>query len=242
MPQPTQNSPSPAPQDFVGLLASLTSPDQLPGQNPPDQGSPNLDPADEELSWTSSESGEGVASLTYEQALRTHARYRPPERDNLPPPQTAGTAASPAAFPEPAFPSIAELPHIEDLSAKSGAASSAPAARDVRSASVTIRLSQPECARLHRRSAEAGLTVSAYLRSCVLEAESLRAQVKDALAEIKAGTKEPSHPTGEKALAASLDRDQGNEQFKPANDAVTLNRVFGHIGKLWLGLSSGNRA
>jgi predicted DNA binding CopG/RHH family protein len=226
----------------VGLLASLTSPGQLSGQNPPDQGSSNLDPANEELSWPSSELGEGVASLTYEQALRTHARYRPSGRDNLPPPQTAGTAASPAAFTKPAFPTVAEPPHIEDRPAKAGDAPSASAARDVRSASVTIRLSQPECARLHRRAAEAGLTVSAYLRSCVLEAESLRTQVKNALAEIKARTKEPSHPSGGKALAARLGGEQGNEQSRPANDAVTLNRVFGHIGKLWLGLSSGNRA
>jgi hypothetical protein len=60
---------------------------------------------------------------------------------------------------------------------------------DLRSASVTIRLSRAECARLHQRAAEAGLTVSAYLRSCAVEAEGLRAQVKQALAELKAGSK-----------------------------------------------------
>ena len=43
--------------------------------------------------------------------------------------------------------------------------------RELRTASVTIRLSTAECARLHQRAAEAGLTVSAYLRSCMLEAE-----------------------------------------------------------------------
>jgi len=51
---------------------------------------------------------------------------------------------------------------------------------------VTIRLSEAECARLRRRATEAGLTVSAYLRSCALEADKLRAQVKAALAELKA--------------------------------------------------------
>jgi hypothetical protein len=72
--------------------------------------------------------------------------------------------------------------------------------RELRSASVTIRLSRAECARLHRRAAEAGLTVSAYLRSCALEAEALRAQVKQALTELKAGNKGT--------------REQGNERPK----------------------------
>lgn len=58
-------------------------------------------------------------------------------------------------------------------------------ARNLKAASVTIRLSKEECEQLHRRAAEAGLTVSAYLRSCTFEAESLRAMVKDTLAELR---------------------------------------------------------
>lgn len=57
--------------------------------------------------------------------------------------------------------------------------------RDLRSASVTIRLSKVERVRLHERAAEAGLTISAYLRSCAIEAEALRAEVKKTLAELK---------------------------------------------------------
>ena len=38
---------------------------------------------------------------------------------------------------------------------------------------------------MRERAAEAGLTVSAYLRSCVFEVEDLRAQVKQALAEMR---------------------------------------------------------
>jgi predicted DNA binding CopG/RHH family protein len=60
-----------------------------------------------------------------------------------------------------------------------------PPELDLRTSSVTIRLSQGECARLRRRASEAGMTVSAYLRSCVLEADSLRAQVKVALGELR---------------------------------------------------------
>jgi hypothetical protein len=44
---------------------------------------------------------------------------------------------------------------------------------------------------LRKRSAEAGITVSAYLRSCAFEVETLRAQVKDAVAQMRCGTKKP---------------------------------------------------
>jgi predicted DNA binding CopG/RHH family protein len=57
-----------------------------------------------------------------------------------------------------------------------------------KSASITIRLSQAEWAQLRKRAAAADLTVSAYMRSCILEAETLRAQVKEALAELRAAT------------------------------------------------------
>jgi hypothetical protein len=56
----------------------------------------------------------------------------------------------------------------------------------LKSASITIRLSRAECAQLRQRAAEAGLTISAYLRSCAVEAESLRAQVMDTLAQMRA--------------------------------------------------------
>jgi hypothetical protein len=52
-------------------------------------------------------------------------------------------------------------------------------------ASVTVRMSREEFIQLRARSVEANLTMSAYLRSCTFEAESLRAQVKQALAELR---------------------------------------------------------
>ena len=55
-----------------------------------------------------------------------------------------------------------------------------------KSASITIRMSRAECAQLRKRADAASLTVSAYMRSCILEAETLRAQVKEALAELRA--------------------------------------------------------
>jgi hypothetical protein len=58
----------------------------------------------------------------------------------------------------------------------------------LKDASITIRMSKAECAQLHRRAAEAGLTVSAYLRSCTFEAESLRAMVKDTMAQLRSAS------------------------------------------------------
>ena len=77
----------------------------------------------------------------------------------------------------------------EDREMKNQAASFTP---EKRSASVTLRMSRAECDQIRQRAAEAGLTVSAYLRSCALEAESLRAQVKDALAAMRAAAPQPA--------------------------------------------------
>ncbi len=51
-----------------------------------------------------------------------------------------------------------------------------------------MRMTEEECVQLHHRAAEAGLTVSAYLRSCAFEVETLRAQVKEALAQLNAAS------------------------------------------------------
>jgi hypothetical protein len=55
-----------------------------------------------------------------------------------------------------------------------------------RRAVVSVRLTDVEFAQLRDRASESGISVSAYMRSCVLDAEILRAQVKQALAEMRA--------------------------------------------------------
>ena len=74
-------------------------------------------------------------------------------------------------------------------SSRQAAASGGLAIRESkrRTASITIRVSQDEQQQLHERAAEAGLSISAYLRSCIFEAESLRTQVKQALLQMRAG-------------------------------------------------------
>ncbi len=56
---------------------------------------------------------------------------------------------------------------------------------NAKAASITLRMSKEESAILRKRATVAGITVSAYIRSCIFEAEELRAQVKNALAEIR---------------------------------------------------------
>ena len=122
---------------FAGLLASMAT------------------PAKPETVWNDSELAEDVATISYEQALRTHTRS----------PIKACNAS-------------VECVPVETSSVAS-------TVKPPRTASVTIRLSEAECAQLRQRAAESGLTVSAYLRSCTLEVESLRAQVKDTLAQLR---------------------------------------------------------
>ena len=87
-------------------------------------------------------------------------------------------------------------PPSRNVSATTESATNEPAAtqKALKKASITIRLSEPECEQLRQRAAEAGLTVSAYLRSCTLEVESLRAQVKQTLAQMRSTPSRPPEP------------------------------------------------
>ena len=199
-----QPEPSPASQSFAGRLEAIAS---------PPRGNSGRDAI-----YDASGLGEDVATLSYERALRAHARYKPANRpdwlsmrakQNDP----GGRLESRALVRKEAGDALA----TQDVSLD----------RHLRTSSVTIRLNNAECARVHQLAAEAGLTVSAYLRSCTFEAEALRAQVKAALVELK--------ETGTKGS-----RDKGNEEAPPRErEGVLLTEVLGHIGKLWLGFSTG---
>ncbi len=162
MRQTDQASPSPGSSSFAGLLASLASPK-------PDAGDRISELSTDEL-------GDDVVTLSYERALQNHARYKPREPDEWSLPEAPGSERN----------DVREgFPATCGGEGRSGDAKTADD-RDLRTTSVTIRLSGAENARLHQRAAEAGVTVSAYLRSCTFEADALRAQVKSALAELRA--------------------------------------------------------
>jgi predicted DNA binding CopG/RHH family protein len=181
MQQPAEIPPSP---NFAGLLASLAAPAHKSASD-----------------WSSERADDGLeddfATLSYERALRAHARYRTAG----PTDQSLTQAADPDFFPPPTdvHKPTPETQRTAPTSRQPETVSSPTtlSERNLKCASVTIRLSQAECAQLRTRAAEAGLTVSAYLRSCTFEAESLRAMVKDTLARLRTGA-----PAEEPAVSA----------------------------------------
>jgi hypothetical protein len=123
---------------------------------------------------------EDVACLSYEQALRNRRSLR-----SVPP--LAETRLDSATM----APRTQYLAH-QEVDVKSGLnprtpvePAASPRQPGRRCSSVTVRLSAPESEQLHLRAAEAGLTVSAYLRSCAFEVESLRAEVKSTLDKLR---------------------------------------------------------
>jgi hypothetical protein len=212
---------------FAGLLAALAAPEQTPGI-PGDRSSSagwNAEASGGESvpagrkaapAWNDDDLADDVATLSYERALRTHARYSASAPTDEPPTQAAdpepislekpfslkeflseaGAAAPPAEACSAAKPKPrGSLDSVASPSPEPNRAQTTGCERNLKEASVTIRMSKAECAQLHRRAAEAGLTVSAYLRSCTFEAESLREMVKETLAELRAATSEakPAH-------------------------------------------------
>jgi hypothetical protein len=176
MQQPTETATSPTSPSFAGMLAALAAPAPKPAS-----------------AWDDDDLADDIATLSYENALKAHARYRPtdqsltqaanPETYFLEKPEAAATVTAPALHPMPFAANLESIatPEPERLRA-------AHFERNLKDASITIRMSKAESEQLHRRAAEAGLTVSAYLRSCTFEAESLRAMVKDTMVQLRTAT------------------------------------------------------
>jgi predicted DNA binding CopG/RHH family protein len=190
MQQPTASVPSPTSPSFAGLMAALAgSKNHGDGSSPPKRNSASA--------WNDDELAEDIATLSYESALRAHARYRSPTPSNFDQSRTQAPDPKPTCFvdlPSEEFAAVPQtvLHSAEDPEPEASRLQAAQLERNLKGASVTIRMSKAECAQLHQRAAEAGLTVSAYLRSCTFEAESLRAMVKDTLAQLRSATAQPT--------------------------------------------------
>ncbi len=185
------DTPSPTPASFAGLLAALASP--VP-----------------KTAWNTDDLADDVATLSYEHALRTHARYKAPEPIDWSSTQTSGSE-----FSETSASQVASASAVSGRNehTEQAAALFAPTMfdRNLKRASITIRLSKVECDQLHRRAAEAGLTVSAYLRSCTFEAEALRAQVKEVLAELRSAAERENLPA---AAGVNLSKNSRAEIYR----------------------------
>jgi hypothetical protein len=209
---PAQSAPSPAAPSFAGLLAALASPQ--PDFAPPTAASSSRKDASLPA-WNDEALADDISTLSYERALRTHARYKSSapgdwsltQQFAAPEPiQSSDEFLPEAAPPNPvATPSASSWNKAPEPEPEN---SLSPVFDENRKcASVTIRMSKAECAQLHRRAAEAGLTVSAYLRSCTFEAETLRAQVKETLAQLRksgAAEKQAAPSTSRRSLFGPL--------------------------------------
>ena len=206
MQQTAATASSPASPSFAGLLAALAAP------------APQRAPA-----WSDDGLADDYATLSYERALRAHARYRSVDASvneslaesdfSLTQPADSEPSRIREAFSDaapPAGPTAtlraatrqAASPSIADFQPETTHGLPTALDRNLKSASITIRLSKVECAQLRKRAAEAGLTVSAYLRSCTFEAESLRALVKDTLAQLRSDPGKGDQPTAHQTAAS----------------------------------------
>jgi hypothetical protein len=73
--------------------------------------------------------------------------------------------------------------------------------KNERQVSMTLRVAASEQALIKARAAEAGLSVSAYLRQCALEVEKLRAQVHHTLALIEQKSEQRPEPRPTRSLS-----------------------------------------
>jgi predicted DNA binding CopG/RHH family protein len=181
-PMPQIATPSLPSQSFARLMADLAA--------------PTPDVPERALAWNDDELEDDVATLSYERALQARGRYLkdaaadPTDRSLLQPAELGPIhdddplVGIPPARPEAT--SRSSQYSSADLQPKNSVHLPAAIENNLKSASITIRLSEVESVQLRQRAAEAGLTISAYLRSCTFEAESLRAQVKEALAKLRA--------------------------------------------------------
>jgi hypothetical protein len=153
MQAPAAAPPSPIPRSFAGLLADYAAPEKK-------------FPHARDLDGLADD----IATLSYEHALRAHARYHAEE-----------PAAAPPAMRQPApLPQVP--PEPTPAREKEGR----------KCASITLRLTVEEDHLLRRRAAEAGMSISAYLRSCAFEVESLRAEVKQTISELRRTEPQPA--------------------------------------------------
>ena len=181
-PEIRDREPSPASSSFAGLLAALTS----------GKAKPAATAAEPRESWTDG-LADDVATLSYERAIEQYTRsrgdgapFRPHDYFAEQPPRVTAGRQEPQQVS-----STPPEPRREEPRAAAPAREENRLEQSRKRASVTVRLTESEYAQLHERATEAGMTVSAYLRSCTYEAESLRAQVKQALAELRTSASQP---------------------------------------------------
>jgi hypothetical protein len=172
----------PMTDSFADLIERLTraSVESPAGTLPEEQ---SLPPSSSPRSWMEQltededDSAAGMP-LSYEKALRVNTRLTTLL-------ESPAASLNPKARFDPFMPEVAAGPAESKLLPRTPRESQPQRqSQDQKTRTISVRLNEQESEILHIRAAESGMTVSAYLRSCVLEADQLRAQVKQALAEL----------------------------------------------------------
>jgi hypothetical protein len=169
-------SPKSGPQsdNFAAFLARLA---ELPDWN----SDPAVEPSSMYASSDPAEEGEeDLTSLSYEQALRTptHKANRAGNR--------AGNSQHPKPSPKTALAIQPSPKALEPRSFEPRPFEPRPfEIAEPRHARTTIRFTAGENKLLRKRAAENSIAVSAYVRSCVLEVESLRSQLQQLMTELR---------------------------------------------------------
>jgi predicted DNA binding CopG/RHH family protein len=142
--------------------------------------------------WNDDDLADDVATISYEKALRTQSRSRADGDAHRSQNSSAKKSNQNVALNlSPGFAPSSPQSSESDSSAHDFEKSEAKREQlrgteeSRKAASITIRLSGQEATQLRERAAEAGLTVSAYLRSCIFEAETLRTEVKETLSQLR---------------------------------------------------------
>ncbi len=161
MQQPAPAALSSSSRSFAGLLADFAAPEN---KLPPARDLDGL--------------ADDVATLSYEQALRRRSGSHPvPDQADA-----QRDLKSTPTLKRPIQPTVERTASGVTAGPPSTSGSQTSGRR---CSSVTVRISATESEQLHLRAAEAGLTISAYLRSCAFEVETLRAEVKATLTQLR---------------------------------------------------------
>lgn len=203
-------APSPS-ASFAGVLADFTEPEK---KFPPASDFDGLE--------------DDIATITYENALRGLHRVASKAAD-----LDEGSSAIPDK--EMIAAAIAGLLAGDPAGRRTSAPAPAPAPivneAERKSASVTVRMSHAECEQLRARAAEAGLTVSAYLRSCAFEVETLRAQVKETVASLRAASAQQIPQPA--AMATPVRARAQNPVPTPASETSASGAQSGSKARWW---------
>lgn len=189
-------STAPSANTFADLLAGLATAQKQRGPQ----------------AWNDDDLADDVATISYEQALRAQSgrnfdgdartsRIRDDgakTRNRIVAHQESRRLSPPAA--ESSEP-VSSAQHSQRC--KPPRAQSSCIEEGRKAASITVRLSVQDVDQLRERAAEAGLTTSAYLRSCIFEAETLRAEVKEALSQLRSSAVAERKKRGTPSVAAT---------------------------------------